>query len=61
MWKQEYEEIIRRNAIKRSVNTLLGRIGETFAPLSLAKRLQVTLGTLGMLVVWWTTSSSGPF
>ena len=41
MWKQQNEQIIRKDAIARSVNTLLGRIGEEFAPLLLAEKYQV--------------------
>lgn len=41
MWKQQNEQIIRKDAITRSVNTLLGRIGEEFAPLLLADKYQV--------------------
>jgi predicted Holliday junction resolvase-like endonuclease len=40
-WKQQYEQMIRKDAIARSVNTLLGRIGEEFAPISLADKYQV--------------------
>ncbi len=41
MWKQQNEQMIRKDAITRSVNTLLGRIGEEFAPLLLADKYQV--------------------
>jgi len=41
MWKQQNEHMIRKDAIARSVNTLLGRIGEEFAPLLLADKYQV--------------------
>lgn len=41
MWKQQNEQTIRKDAIARSVNTLLGRIGEEFAPLLLADKYQV--------------------
>jgi Predicted secreted endonuclease distantly related to archaeal Holliday junction resolvase len=41
MWKQQNEQMIRKDAIARSVNTLLGRIGEEFAPLLLADKYQV--------------------
>ena len=41
MWKQHNEQTIRKDAIARSVNTLLGRIGEEFAPLLLADKYQV--------------------
>jgi predicted Holliday junction resolvase-like endonuclease len=41
MWKQQHEQMIRKDAIARSVNTLLGRIGEQFAPLLLADKYQV--------------------
>lgn len=40
-WKQQYEQMIRKDAIARSVNTLLGRIGEEFAPIFLADKYQV--------------------
>jgi len=39
-WKQQYEQMIRKDAIARSVNTLLGRIGEEFAPIFLADKYQ---------------------
>jgi len=40
-WRQQNEQAIRKDAIKKSVNTLLGRIGEEFAPLFLAGKYQV--------------------
>jgi predicted Holliday junction resolvase-like endonuclease len=40
-WKQQYEQMIRKDAIARSVNTLLGKIGEEFAPILLADKYQV--------------------
>ena len=41
LWKQQNEQTIRKDAIARSVNTLLGRIGEEFAPLLLAEKYHV--------------------
>ncbi len=38
MWKQQNEQAIRKDSIARSVNTLLGKIGEEFAPLLLADK-----------------------
>ncbi|QXJ35211.1 Holliday junction resolvase-like protein [Saccharolobus shibatae] len=40
-WKQQNEDTIRKDAIQRSINTLLGRIGEEFAPLLIAERYNV--------------------
>lgn len=40
-WKQEHEQEIRRDAIAKSVNTLLGKITEEFAPLFLADKYGV--------------------
>ena len=40
-WKQQHEQEIRRDAIARSVNTILGKIGEEFAPLFLAYKYGV--------------------
>lgn len=43
VWKQQSEEIIRRDAIARSVNTLLGRMGGGIrTPLLLADKYQVS-------------------
>ncbi len=39
--EKEYEQKIRKDAIERSTNTLLGRIGEELAPLLLVDKLQV--------------------
>jgi len=41
MWKQQNEQTISKDAIARTVNTLLGRIGEEFAPLPLADKYRV--------------------
>ena len=38
LWKQEQEQKLRKDAIAKSVNTLLGRITEEFAPLFLADK-----------------------
>lgn len=40
-WKQQSEKSIRKDAVTRSVNTLLGRISEEFAPLFLTEKYQV--------------------
>ncbi|BBG23748.1 Holliday junction resolvase-like protein [Sulfuracidifex tepidarius] len=40
-WKQQNEKNIRKDAVLRSVNTLLGRISEEFAPLFLTEKYQV--------------------
>ncbi|MCY0858843.1 MAG: endonuclease [Sulfolobaceae archaeon] len=40
-WKLQVEEQIRRDAITKSVNTLLGKIGEEFAPLLIAQRYNI--------------------
>ncbi|AWR98139.1 endonuclease [Acidianus sulfidivorans JP7] len=40
-WRQQSEENIRKDAIQRSVNTLLGRIGEEFAPLLIADKYNI--------------------
>jgi predicted PurR-regulated permease PerM len=40
-WKLQLEEQIRRDAITKSINTLLGRIGEEFAPLLIAEKYGV--------------------
>ena len=40
-WKQQHEQEIRRDAIAKSVNTLLGKITEEFAPLFLADKYGV--------------------
>jgi len=37
-WKRESEKEIRKDAIKRSINTLFGKIGEEFAPLLLSQK-----------------------
>ena len=41
-WKQEMEREIRRDAIKGSITTLLGRVGEQIAPLYMMKELGVS-------------------
>jgi predicted Holliday junction resolvase-like endonuclease len=41
IWKQQNEQTISKDAIARSVNTLLGRMGEEFAPLFLADKCRV--------------------
>jgi len=40
-WRQKSEKEIRKDAITRSMNTLLGRIGEEFAPFLVAEKLGV--------------------
>lgn len=40
-WRQEMEKEIRRNAIKSSITTLLGKVGEHIAPLYMVKELDV--------------------
>ncbi|NHV96369.1 MAG: hypothetical protein HA494_01050 [Thaumarchaeota archaeon] len=40
-WKHEYEEIIRQDAVERSLATVLGRVGEELAPLFIFRRLGV--------------------
>ncbi len=40
-WKLQVEEQIRRDAITKSINTLLGKIGEEFAPLLIAQRYNI--------------------
>ncbi len=40
-WKLQVEEEIRRDAITKSINTLLGKIGEEFAPLLIAEKYGV--------------------
>ena len=41
-WKQEMEKEIRRDAIKGSITTLLGRVSEQIAPLYMMKELGVS-------------------
>ncbi len=40
-WRQKSEKEIRKDAITRSMNTLLGRIGEEFTPFLVAEKLGV--------------------
>ncbi|MCY0849809.1 Holliday junction resolvase-like protein [Sulfuracidifex metallicus] len=40
-WKGQNEQLIRKDAVMRSVNTLLGKIGEEFAPFLIAEKYQV--------------------
>ncbi len=40
-WKLESEKQIRKDALSKSVNTILGRIGEEFAPFLIAERYNV--------------------
>ncbi len=40
-WKLEEEKKIRRDAIKRSINTILGNVGEEFSPFLLSDELGV--------------------
>ncbi|AOL16927.1 endonuclease [Sulfolobus sp. A20] len=40
-WKLEYEKQIRKDALLKSANTILGRIGEEFAPFLIADRYNV--------------------
>jgi predicted Holliday junction resolvase-like endonuclease len=42
-WKKQEEEKIRKDAIQKSINTLLGKIGEEFSPVLLSSRLGVNL------------------
>jgi len=41
IWMEENEKNIRKDAISKSINTLLGKIGEEFAPIFLAEKLNV--------------------
>ncbi|MCF8884444.1 MAG: endonuclease, partial [Aigarchaeota archaeon] len=40
-WRQEMEKEIRRDAIKSSITTLLGKVGEHIAPLYMIRELDV--------------------
>lgn len=40
-WKQEVEKEIRRDAIKSSITTLIGKVGEQIAPLYMIRELDV--------------------
>lgn len=42
-WKKQEEEKIRKDAIQKSVNTLLGKIGEEFSPVLLSNRFGINL------------------
>ena len=42
-WKKQEEKKIREDAIQKSVNTLLGKIGEEFSPVLLSNRFGVNL------------------
>ena len=42
-WKKKEEETIRKDAIQKSINTLLGKIGEEFSPVLLSQRYGVNL------------------
>ncbi len=42
-WKTEEENNIREDAIRKSINTLLGRIGEEFSPVLLANKFGINL------------------
>ena len=42
-WKKQEEKKIREDAIQKSINTLLGKIGEEFSPVILSNRLGVNL------------------
>lgn len=42
-WKKQEEKRIRDDAIQKSINTLLGKIGEEFSPVLLASRFGVNL------------------
>ncbi|ARM76848.1 Holliday junction resolvase-like protein [Acidianus manzaensis] len=42
-WKMQTEEQIRRDAIERSINTILGKVGEEFSPVFLAEKYNVNL------------------
>jgi len=40
-WRQEKEKEIRRDAIKGSITTLLGKVGEHIAPLYMLRELRI--------------------
>lgn len=42
-WKNQEEDKIRKDAIQKSINTLLGKIGEEFSPVLLANKYEVNL------------------
>jgi predicted Holliday junction resolvase-like endonuclease len=42
-WKKQEEKKIREDAIQKSINTLLGKIGEEFSPVLLSNRFGVNL------------------
>ena len=42
-WKSKNEEEIRKDAIQKSINTLLGKIGEEFSPVLLSARYGINL------------------
>ncbi len=42
-WKKQEEKKIREDAIQKSINTLLGKIGEEFSPVLLSNRYGVNL------------------
>ncbi len=42
-WKKQEEKKIREDAIQKSINTLLGKIGEEFSPVLLSNRFSVNL------------------
>lgn len=41
-WKRSHEKEIREDAINKSVNTLLGKISEEFAPLFLVEQYDIS-------------------
>ncbi len=40
-WKNEYEEKIREDAVKKSLSTILGKVGEELTPLLMFKKLGI--------------------
>jgi predicted Holliday junction resolvase-like endonuclease len=42
-WKKQEEKKIREDAIQKSINTLLGKIGEEFSPVLLSNRFGINL------------------
>jgi predicted Holliday junction resolvase-like endonuclease len=42
-WKKQEEEKIRKDAIQKSINTLLGKIGEEFSPVLLSTKFGINL------------------
>lgn len=42
-WKTQEEDRIRKDAIQKSINTLLGKIGEEFSPVLLSNRYGINL------------------